>query len=50
MPEPMTSDLGFDYDQRGPGFHRVNGAAADIGAFETGNSIADEIFADGFDP
>jgi predicted outer membrane repeat protein len=45
-----TDDLGFEYDQRGAGFHRVNGAAADIGAFETGNSISDEIFADGFDP
>ena len=45
-----TDDLGFDNDQRGPGFHRVVGVAADIGAFETGNSISDEIFVDGFDP
>jgi len=35
-------------DQRGPGFQRVAGAGADIGAFEVQGS--DVIFADGFDP
>jgi hypothetical protein len=35
-------------DQRGAGFPRVLGTAADIGAFESG-SISDLIFADGFD-
>lgn len=34
------------YDQRGPGFARVVGAAADIGAYEFD---ADIIFIDGFD-
>jgi hypothetical protein len=37
----------YSYDQRGPGFPRVSGAAADIGAYEL--DIADLIFADGFD-
>jgi len=36
--------------QRGPGFARVNGVAADIGAFETGKSTTDAIFANAFDP
>jgi len=35
-------------DQRGAGYLRVSGAAADIGAFET-QAIGDVIFADGFD-
>ena len=35
------------YDERGPGFARVVGAAADIGAFEVQTS--DILFADGFD-
>lgn len=39
---------GLDYDQRGPGYQRVVGAQADIGAFESGNLI-DEVFKDGFD-
>ncbi len=45
-----SNDLRFDHDQRGPGFARVNGIAADIGAFETGTSVVDEIFANGFEP
>lgn len=36
------------FDQRGPGFPRVIGSAADIGAFEF--DFSDEIFFDGFDP
>lgn len=36
------------FDQRGPGFPRVIGSAADIGAFEF--DLSDEIFFDGFDP
>ena len=44
-------DLGNDvageaWDQRGPGFPRVIGARADIGAFE---SNPDRIFANGFE-
>jgi hypothetical protein len=35
-------------DQRGDGYVRVYGAAADIGAFEL-QSATDAIFADGFD-
>ena len=35
-------------DQRGDGFVRVYGAAADIGAFES-QPVADAIFANGFD-
>ena len=35
-------------DQRGPGFPRVAGARADIGAFEVEGD--DDIFANGFDP
>ncbi len=38
---------GFTTDQRGPGFKRVVGASADIGAFEYGGD--DVIFAHGFD-
>ncbi len=37
---------GFTTDQRGPGFLRTFGAAADIGSFELGG---DTIFANGFD-
>ena len=31
-----SNDLGLPYDQRGPGYARVFGAAADIGAYEYG--------------
>jgi hypothetical protein len=42
---------GLSSDQRGPGFARVVGAAADIGAFEKQNPLdGDVIFKDGFDP
>ncbi len=37
-----------NYDQRGPGFPRVIGAHADIGAYELDTN--DVIFANGFDP
>jgi hypothetical protein len=40
-------DLAFD--QRGDGFPRVAGAAADIGAIESPGEDLDTIFADGFD-
>ncbi len=36
----------FDYDQRGPGFPRVQNGVADIGAFELD---PDRIFSNGFD-
>lgn len=39
----------LDFDQRGEGYTRVAGVAADIGAFETPAAIPDEIFASGFD-
>ncbi|MFO1506219.1 MAG: choice-of-anchor Q domain-containing protein [Lysobacterales bacterium] len=39
----------FDTDQRGAGFPRVYGSAADIGAYEV-QSFPDEVFASGFDP
>jgi hypothetical protein len=39
---------GLDTDQRGSGFARVVGAAADIGAFELAGD-GDAIFSDGFD-
>lgn len=39
----------LDFDQRGSGFARVAGTAADIGAFELQPSV-DPIFANGFDP
>ncbi len=42
---------GYSYDQRGPGFARVIGANADIGAFEKQNALdGDVIFINGFDP
>jgi hypothetical protein len=40
--------VGGSFDQRGTGFPRVVGFAADIGAFES-DSSSDAIFADGFD-
>jgi hypothetical protein len=41
------SDL--EYDQRGPGYARVLGAACDIGAFEATVTQPDAIFANGFE-
>ena len=40
----------LDFDQRGSGFARVSGAAADIGAFEVQAGGSDVVFANGFDP
>ncbi len=40
----------LDFDQRGSGFARVSGAAADIGAFEVQAGGSDIVFANGFDP
>jgi hypothetical protein len=40
----------FPFDQRGSGYFRVSGAAADIGAFEVQLIPTDTIFANGFDP
>lgn len=44
-------DGGYASDQRGAGFARIRGAAADIGAFESDPNAVDPdlIFADGFD-
>ena len=39
----------LDFDQRGDGYPRVVGAAADIGAFEV-QPLPDHIFRNGFDP
>lgn len=39
---------GLSFDQRGPGFPRTVGAAADIGAFEF-SQLVDRIFTNGFD-
>jgi hypothetical protein len=44
-----SNTAGLDFDQRGPGFARVSGAAADIGAFEIRSGTPDTIFADSFD-
>jgi len=44
-----NDDAALDFDQRGSGFARVSGAAADIGAFEIQQPPNDTIFADGFD-
>ncbi len=43
-----NNDAMLDYDQRGPGFPRVSGAAADIGAYER-EVDNDFIFSNGFD-
>jgi len=45
-----SNPLALDFDQRGSGYPRVVGSAADIGAYESGTSPPDEIFANGFDP
>jgi hypothetical protein len=39
----------FEFDQRGAGFARVSGGAADIGAFEVQQPPSDIVFKDGFD-
>lgn len=39
----------LEFDQRGEGFARVSGTAADIGAFELQQADSDVIFVDGFD-
>lgn len=45
-----NNDGSFEFDQRGEGFPRVVGEAADIGAFEaTGPVVDDTIFANGFE-
>jgi hypothetical protein len=44
-----NNNAGLDFDQRGEGFPRVSGAAADIGAFEVQQPDDDEIFANGFE-
>jgi hypothetical protein len=44
--EAGNNAAGLASDQRGTGFARVVGAAADIGAFESGNDL---IFSDGFE-
>ena len=46
-----SNPLGLSFDQRGSGFPRVAGIAADIGAFEVQPGPPDDIiFANGFDP
>ena len=44
-----ANPLALDTDQRGEGYVRVAGAAADIGAYEV-QTPGDVIFVDGFDP
>jgi len=44
-----SNPLTLDFDQRGSGYPRVVGSAADIGAFESGSSQPDDIFSNGFD-
>ena len=44
-----SNPLDYATDQRGDGYLRVRGAAADIGAYEV-QVVSDAIFADGFDP
>lgn len=39
----------LDFDQRGTGYARASGSAADIGAFEVQGDGNDTIFEDGFD-
>jgi hypothetical protein len=45
-----SNPFDLEFDQRGDGFPRVVGAAADIGAIEFAGVDNDTIFADGFDP
>jgi hypothetical protein len=44
-----ANPLALATDQRGEGYVRVSGAAADIGSYEV-QPVADAIFIDGFDP
>jgi hypothetical protein len=44
-----SNPLDLEFDQRGDGFPRVVGIAADIGAIESAGDDTDTIFADGFD-
>ncbi|MET0232945.1 MAG: choice-of-anchor Q domain-containing protein [Rhodanobacteraceae bacterium] len=44
-----SNPFDLEFDQRGEGFPRVVGAAADIGAIEFAGADTDVIFADGFD-
>jgi hypothetical protein len=43
-----ANPLALDTDQRGEGYVRVFGAAADIGAYET-QPVRDVIFVNGFE-
>ena len=43
----MGAAQSLPYDQRGAGFPRVSGMAADIGSYEV--QVGDEIFGGGFD-
>ena len=45
-----SNPLDLEFDQRGDGFPRVVGIAADIGAIESPGVDTDTIFADGFEP
>lgn len=45
-----SNPLALAFDQRGAGFPRVNGAAADIGAYESSAAASDTIFSNGFEP
>jgi hypothetical protein len=44
-----ANPLALATDERGEGYVRVSGAAADIGSYEV-QPVADAIFIDGFDP
>ncbi len=44
-----TNPAALAYDQRGSGFNRVVGAAADIGAFEVQTASGPMLFKDGFE-
>jgi len=46
-PDAGNNTFGASYDQRGSGYPRVIGSAADIGAYELDTDV---IFANGFDP
>ena len=44
-----SNPLSLANDQRGDGYARVSGAAADIGAYEVQQAFADRISRGGFD-